>query len=129
MELSTAQVAYMAQITLQLPDELVERLAPFKDRLPELIERGLANVLREPDGHGLDAADIIEVLASQPTPAEVLAIQPSAALQNRVSELLAQSKAGTLAAKQEAELERYLTVEHLVRLAKARAFGLLQKTA
>jgi hypothetical protein len=37
----------MAQITLYLPDDLVERLAPFQDRLPELLERGLQDALRE----------------------------------------------------------------------------------
>jgi len=38
----------MAQIILHLSDDLAERLAPFQDRLPELLERGLQDVLDEP---------------------------------------------------------------------------------
>lgn len=119
----------MAQITLQLPDELVDRLAPFQDRLPELLERGLRDVLSESTDEGLDAKEIIVLLASQPTPEQILAIRPAPKLQNRVSELLAHSKADTLNTKEEVELERYLTIEHLVRLAKAHAYSQLQKSA
>ncbi|MFE4107809.1 hypothetical protein [Almyronema epifaneia] len=119
----------MAQITLQLPDDLAERLAPFRDRLPELLERGLQGLRTEPTQAGFSAEEIIGLLASQPTPEQILAIQPTPDLQSRVSILLAQSKADNLTAKEEAELERYLTIEHLVRLAKAHAYGKLQKTA
>jgi hypothetical protein len=38
----------MAQIILHLSDDLAERLAPFQDRLPELLERGLQDVLNQP---------------------------------------------------------------------------------
>lgn len=44
----------------------------------------------------------------------------------RVSDLLAQSKGETLSAKGEAELERYLTLEHLACLAKTHALAQLQ---
>ncbi len=66
-------------------------------------------------------------MASQPTPRQILAVRPSPEFQTRVSDLLAQSKAGTLSAKGEAELESYLTIEHLVRLAKAHAFLALRQ--
>ena len=57
----------------------------------------------------------------QLTPEQVLAIRPSSELQARVSELLGRSKDGELSRQEETELERYLTLEHLVRLAKAHA--------
>jgi hypothetical protein len=38
---------YTAQIILHLSDDLAKRLAPFQDRLPELLERGLQDVLKE----------------------------------------------------------------------------------
>jgi hypothetical protein len=120
----------MAQIILDLPDELAERLEPYQDRLAEWLERGLQDVLTEPrDTNELGTEDIISLLASQPSPEQILAIRPSPLLQDRVSTLLAQSKAGTLTTREEAELERYLTIEHLVRLAKAHAYGQLQQTA
>jgi len=65
---------------------------------------------------------IIELLASQPTPEQVLAIRPSPEFQARVSELLGRNKEGELSRQEETELERYLTLEHLVRLAKAHAY-------
>ena len=119
----------MVQITLQLSNDLAERLAPFQDRLPELLERGLTELLSDESGDAFDAEEIIAILASQPTPEQILAIKPKDVLQNRVSDLLAQSKAGTLNAKEEAELERYLTIEHLVRLAKAHAYKQLKQSA
>jgi len=64
---------------------------------------------------------LIELLTSQPTPEQVLAIRPSPELQARVSELLGRSKEGELSRQEETELERYLTLEHLVRVAKAHA--------
>lgn len=69
-----------------------------------------------------DVRRIINLLASQPTPLEILAIQPSADFQARVTDLLTRNKTGALSRREEAELERYLMLEHLVRLAKARAY-------
>lgn len=37
-------MAIMAQITIQVSDELVEQLQPFRDRLPEVLERGLGEL-------------------------------------------------------------------------------------
>jgi hypothetical protein len=45
-------------------------------------------------------------------------------MQARVSELLRQSKDGGLSRAEETELDRFLYLEHLVRLAKGRALGL-----
>jgi len=54
-------------------------------------------------------------------PEQVLAIRPSPELQACVSELLGRNKERELSRQEETELERYLTLEHLVRLAKAHA--------
>ncbi|HET91827.1 MAG TPA: hypothetical protein ENN99_13980 [Chloroflexi bacterium] len=64
---------------------------------------------------------MLQVLTSKPTPQQVLALHPSPELEARVSDLLKRSKEGTLSRRQEAELERYLMLEHIVRLAKAHA--------
>jgi hypothetical protein len=66
--------------------------------------------------------DVISVLASQPTPEQLIALRPSEAMQARVSELLRRSKGDGLSRAEESELDRYLYLEHLVRLAKARTF-------
>jgi hypothetical protein len=108
-------------IMVQVPSELAHRLRPFKERLPELLERGLRAVTLEEDVGHQDEAAIMDVLTSNPTPERVMALRPSSELQARVSTLLAQSKQGQLSRQEETELERYLMLEHLVRLAKARA--------
>jgi len=42
-------------------------------------------------------------------------------MQERVRELLAKNQTGTLTAEEEAELDQYGYIEHLMRLVKARA--------
>jgi hypothetical protein len=108
-------------ITIQVPDVLGQQLRRFREHLPEILERGLREMLAEMPGEFQDENAIIELLTSQPTPEQVLAICPSPELQARVSELLGRSKEGELSRQEETELERYLTLEHLVRLAKAHA--------
>jgi hypothetical protein len=117
----------MAQITIDIPDDLAERLQPVQSALTQVLELGLQEFqTQQRQSSFLDEQEIITLLASQPTPEQILAIRPSPELQTRASELLAQSKIGALSGKGEAELERYLTLEHLVRLAKTHALAQLQ---
>lgn len=117
----------MAHITIEIPDDLAQKLEQFQGQLPHVIELGLQEFqAQRRQSTVLDEQEIMLLLASQPTPEQILALRPSPEFQARVSDLLAQSKLGTLSAKGEAELERYLTLEHLVWLAKTRAFAQLQ---
>ena len=110
------------EITVQVPDALGQQLQRVRERLPEILERGLHEVLAEKSRDFQDENAIIELLTSQPSPEQVSSIRPSPRLQARVSELLRRNKEGELTRGEEAELERYLTLEHLVRLAKAHAY-------
>ncbi len=112
----------MGEITIQIPDTLKQELQPFQDRLPEVLERGLRELVTETLVTFQDEMHIMELLTSQPTPEQVLAIRPSNELQSRVSELLARNKREELSTQEENELERHLMLEHLVRLAKAYAY-------
>lgn len=109
-------------ITIEVPETLGQELAPYHDRLTELLELGLRAAEAGAPGSGLGIEDIIELLVSRPTPEQILAITPSTGLQNRMSALLESSKIGALTKAEAAELERYLMLEHLVRLAKSRAY-------
>jgi hypothetical protein len=107
-------------LTLTIPDELATRLRSVEERLPEILELGLREWLSTPpDYAGL--SDLLETLARLPSPQEVLALRPAANLQNRIEELLAKSRAGGLSADEQQEWNRYEYIEHIVRLAKARA--------
>ena len=112
----------MMEITVQIPDALGQELQCFKDRLPEVIERGLRELLVESQAGFQDENRVMELLVSQPTPEQVLALKPSSEFQARVSELLQRNKQGHLSAVEAGELERYLMLEHLVRLAKVHAY-------
>ncbi len=110
------------QITIEVPEPLGEKLQQFSDRFPELLERGLQELQNEQAGNAQDEQEIMALLVSQPSPAQILAIRPSPTLQARVSDLLNRSKTNVLSKPETAELERCLTLEHLVRLAKAHAY-------
>ena len=116
------------QITIEVPDSLGKQLRRFQDRLPEALERGIRELeANEEPENFQDESQIVALLVSQPSPEQVLGIRPSPEFQARVSDLLARNKINALSRSEEAELERYLTLEHLVRLAKAHAFQQLSK--
>lgn len=111
------------EITIEVPDALGKQLQQVQDRLPEVLERGLREVLAEAPNHAAqDERTIIDVLASQPTPEQIMALHPSPELQARIDILLARSKEGALSDQEEVELDRYFYLEHLVRMAKAKAY-------
>jgi hypothetical protein len=111
----------MPAITLQLPDELVERLRRHEERLPEILELGLRELNTEAQAGFEGATEVLEFLAALPSPEEILSFRPSERLQRQVAELLEKSRAGTLSTREERDWERYEFLEHLVRMAKANA--------
>ena len=114
------------QIILEVPDYLGEKLQQLGTRLPEALDRALQELAPPDTLPYQDDRQIIELLASQPSPEVILAIRPTPALQARISELLDRNKSGTLSHSEEVELDRYLLLEHWVRLAKAHAYKRLQ---
>jgi hypothetical protein len=115
------------EITVQVPEELGQELAHYEGQLVEILELGLHEIKATESLVYQDENSILEILANQPTPTDILALKPSAALQARVSELLQRSKESQLSTQETAELERYLALEHLVRLAKGHAAKNLAK--
>jgi hypothetical protein len=111
----------MSAITIQLPDELVDRLRGHEGHLPEILELGLRELNAETQRGFQGATEVLEFLASLPSPQEILSLKPSQRLQHQVSELLGKSLAGTLTVQEEQEWERYEFLEHLVRMAKSKA--------
>ena len=109
----------MSDVTLHLPDDLAQRLAGHQDQLRDILELGLRELSVDPGFPG--AAPVLELLATLPSPQEILNLRPSEELQRRIDELLEKSRAGALSSAEEAEWDRYEYIEHLVRLAKASA--------
>lgn len=65
--------------------------------------------------------EVLEFLASTPTPEQIISLRPSEAVQQRMSYLLEQNRNGALAADEKAELDEMLRIDHFVTLLKARA--------
>ncbi len=109
------------EITLDIPDELATRLRPLEDQLPQILELGLRefSATAQPGFEGIAA--VVEVLAGLPTPEEILALRPSDALQARVSALLEKNRTEGLSPAEEHEWTQYEYLEHVVRMAKAKA--------
>ncbi len=66
-------------------------------------------------------AEVIEFIAAGTNPAEVVSYSPSAQAKARVADLIQREKTGALSADEKNELDHYMQLEHLMRLAKARA--------
>lgn len=69
--------------------------------------------------------EIIDFIASGTSPEKVIAFKPSETLQNRVSDLLFKNRTENLNSEEKSELDNYMLLEHIMRLAKARAFTIL----
>jgi hypothetical protein len=110
------------KITVKVSDDLNHELEHYRNRMPEILARGLAAVQMSDQPAYQDAVMVLDMLAQQPDPRTVLNLSPSPTVQDRMGELLDRSKSGKLSHEQALELERYLTVEHLVRLAKGHAY-------
>ncbi len=65
--------------------------------------------------------EVIDFIAAGSSPASVVGFHPSEAARRRVADLLEQEKETGLPPDEHSELDHYLQLEHLMRLAKARA--------
>jgi hypothetical protein len=64
---------------------------------------------------------ILETLAARPSPEDILALRAPSEVQARIEELLIKNGNSGLSSDEQCEWEHYEHVEHMVRLAKARA--------
>lgn len=120
----------MSAITLKLSDELAARLRGHEDRLPEILERGLRELNAEAQSGFEGAAEVLEIWAGLPTPEEILKLRPSKRFAQRIEELLKKSRSGKLDTREQEEWQNYEFLEHLVRIAKAKAHSkLIRKSA
>ena len=65
--------------------------------------------------------EIIDFLAAGIIPKALIEFQPSETAKERVGDLIFREKSTTLTPDEKAELDQCMTLEHLLRLAKARA--------
>lgn len=66
-------------------------------------------------------SDVISFMIEGKSPEEIIAFKASDALNERVLELVNKQKNQTISKEENKELDQYMWLEHLMRLAKARA--------
>ncbi len=66
-------------------------------------------------------SEIIDFIAAGTTPQTVADFRPSPEAQQRLAALIERDKAGSLSAEEKAEVDHFLELEHILRMAKARA--------
>ncbi len=115
------------QIKVEVPDELALRLSVLQEQLPQILELGLREWNADAQSGFSGLADVLEFLANLPSPEEMLALKPSEALQQEIQTLLEKNRTVGLTDAEERLWQQYEYVEHLVRVAKAKALLKTQK--
>lgn len=126
----------MAELTIQVPDELAQRLEPFRDKLPELLTLAVETILPSTSTSNLLSsvantdthiayAEVLDFLITRPTPQEIAAFKVSTTAQERIRILLNKNQEGVLTETETAELDLYEQLEHMMILLKAKAHVLI----
>jgi len=122
----------MAELTIQVPDELAIRLEPLRSRLPELLLQLLETTnpswathsdVTNPTDIPPAYIEVLDFLINSPTPEEIAAFKVSPQAQARLGVLLNKNREETLTATEAAEINVYEQLEHLMILLKARAYA------
>jgi hypothetical protein len=71
--------------------------------------------------------EIIDFIAAGTTPDAVAQYHPSPEAQQRVAELIEREKSAGLSSEEKAELDHFLELEHILRMAKARARQIISR--
>ncbi|MEK7253867.1 MAG: hypothetical protein AAB316_03925 [Bacteroidota bacterium] len=70
--------------------------------------------------------DFIDLLIANTNPASIVDFKPKEATVRRIETLLFKEKEGEISPDEKAELDRFLMMEHVIRLAKIRARQMLK---
>jgi len=71
--------------------------------------------------------EIVDFIAGGTTPESVANFHPSENAQRRLTELLTRNADGVLSVEERAELDHFTELEHILRMAKARARQILSQ--
>ncbi|MBP8002404.1 MAG: hypothetical protein KA314_26210 [Chloroflexi bacterium] len=117
----------MVELRILVSEEVALRLKPIRHELPALLQQIAFSLPSEtvPDNPVDDTdntppvyVEFLNFLVSRPPPETIQDFKVSAATQERLQELREKSDAATLSRSEQAELEAYAQVEHLMTLLK-----------
>lgn len=127
----------MAQITIDIPDDLAQRLAPYQSQFSTLFTRLIATTLlgqqfpKEPvptlNLHNTSSTyqEILDFLISQPTSEQIISFKVSETSQSRLRTLLHKNHEVALTPAETTELDLYEQLDTLMGLLKVRAYTTL----
>lgn len=110
------------EITLTIPEDLAKELYRQED-FTRVLELGLRELNAKTALGFSSTTEVIETLASLPTPQQILELRPSPHLQKRIEALLEKNRTIGLTVQEQQEWTSYEFTEHIVRLAKAHALA------
>jgi hypothetical protein len=112
----------MAQITIDVPDDLLPRLEPLQRQLSTLVVAWLNQAEVTPvSSTAIAYQEVLDFLMTRPTAADILQFKVSAVAQDRLRELLDRNRNQNLTHDEIAELNSYEQIDHLMRLLKIRS--------
>lgn len=130
----------MAQITIDIPDDLAQQLAPYQSQFSDLFTRLIATTLlsQQPPEQAVPMPnllnssslyqEILDLLISQPTSEQIIGFKVSEASQSRLQTLLQKNRETALTPAETAELDLYEQLDTLMALLKVRAYTALNST-
>lgn len=117
----------MTTLTLEVPDHLAEQIKRLKPRMPELLSKALdlsdEMPLAVPTPRKPHPAfdEMLDFLASGPSPDKIISFKVSTKAQKRLEALLDKKTEGALLEEENEELDVFQQVNHIFILLKARA--------
>jgi hypothetical protein len=127
----------MVELTVQASEAIAERLESVCERLPALLQQIAQALPHDPDLAELSLKlsqaataspayiEVLDFLMTSPSPREILDFKISPATQTRLGELLVKNREEGLTGLEQAELDAFEQIEHVMVLLKARARRLL----
>lgn len=108
----------MVHMTLEVSEELADRIRPLGAWLSTVLELSLAGFQTLA---AATASEVVRFLSTKPSPHEILNYHVSEQAQARLQRLLALNEAGLLGEAEQQELDELQRIEHIVILLKAQA--------
>jgi len=115
------------KVTLDVPEKIGRAMQSLGADLPAAIKLGVDAWRSYPTATHRELAVAVQQLTTAATPEAVLALRPTPKLARRVHHLLEKNREAGLSPAENEEMDAYMRVEHLVRLAKGTAMVQLKK--
>jgi hypothetical protein len=110
------------QITVDIPEELFTQLGAVPQNVSQVLEVGLKELVARPQQGFTGFAEVLDFLANLPSPEEILQLRPSPMLQEEIDHLSEKYQAQDLSAEEQHLWQQYEYLEHIVRIAKTKAY-------